>query len=154
VTPRQKGRVKAEPGFPQLRQVVLDCTDARLLGEFYRRLLGLRYRPGDEPPAPGEPDTAGRDWLVLHDAAGALVAFQQVAALPDATWPEGPVPQQMHLDLTVPTTAELDVQHERALALGARLLEDRSDDPEEPLRVYADPAGHPFCIFVANPTAV
>jgi hypothetical protein len=49
---------------------------------------------------------------------------------------------------TVPTMADLDVQHERALALGARLLEDRSDDPEEPLRVYADPAGHPFCIFV------
>jgi Glyoxalase-like domain len=43
----------------------------------------------------------------------------------------------------------LDVQHERALALGARLLEDRSDDPEEALRVYADPAGHPFCIIAA-----
>jgi hypothetical protein len=24
------------------------------------------------------------------------------------------------------------------------MLEDRSDDPEEPLRVYADPAAHPF----------
>jgi hypothetical protein len=23
------------------------------------------------------------------------------------------------------------------------------DDPEEPLRVYADPAGHPFCIIAA-----
>ena len=46
------------------------------------------------------------------------------------------------------SVAELDEQHERALALGARLLEDRSTDPEEPLRVYADPAGHPFCIFV------
>jgi hypothetical protein len=89
--------------------------------------------------------------LVLRDGAGrAHVAFQQVAVLPEATWPEGPVPQQMHLDLTVPTTAELDVQHERALTLGARLLHDRSDDPEEPLRVYADLAGHPFCIFVAN----
>ena len=49
----------------------------------------------------------------------------------------------------MPTTADLDVAHERALALGARLLEDRSDDPEEPLRVYADPAGHPFCIIAA-----
>jgi hypothetical protein len=77
------------------------------------------------------------------------VAFQQVAALPRATWPEGPVPQQLHLDLTVPTTAELDAQHDRAMALGAELLEDRSGDPEEPLRVYADPAGHPFCIFVS-----
>jgi catechol 2,3-dioxygenase-like lactoylglutathione lyase family enzyme len=144
--------VQAERGFPELLQVVLDTTDARVLAEFYRRLLGLRYRPGDEPPAAGEPDTAGQDWLVLHDAAGsARVAFQQVASLPEATWPEGPVPQQLHLDLTVPTTADLDVQHERALALGARLLRDRSDDPEEPLRVYADPAGHPFCIFVAGP---
>lgn len=58
------------------------------------------------------------------------------------------MPQQLHLDTTVPTAADLDVAHERALALGARLLYDRSDDPEEPLRVYADPAGHPFCIFV------
>jgi len=135
--------------FPQLSQVVLDCTDARVLAEFYRQLLGLRYRPGDEPPAPGEPDPAGQDWLCLRDAAGnPCMAFQPVAVLPEATWPEGPIPQQLHLDLTVPTAAELDVQHERALALGARLLHDRSDDPEEPLRVYADPAGHPFCIFV------
>jgi Glyoxalase-like domain len=41
-----------------------------------------------------------------------------------------------------------------ALALGARLLQDRSDDPHEPLRVYADLAGHPFCIFVVNSPAV
>jgi hypothetical protein len=147
--------VEEERGFPQLLQVVLDGTDARLLAEFYRRLLGLRYRPGDEPPAPGEPDPQGQDWLVLRDAAGgARVAFQQVATLPKATWPEGPVPQQLHLDLTVPTAADLEVQHERALALGAQLLYDRSNDPEEPLRVYADPAGHPFCIFVAHPAAV
>lgn len=58
------------------------------------------------------------------------------------------MPQQLHLDTTVPTAADLDVQHGRAVALGARLLYDRSDDPEEPLRVYADPGGHPFCIFV------
>jgi hypothetical protein len=82
-------------------------------------------------------------------AGGAALAFQKVAELPEATWPDGPVPQQMHLDTTVPTVADLDVQQERALALGARLLEDRSDDPEEPLRVYADPAGHPFCIIAA-----
>jgi glyoxalase superfamily protein len=140
------------PGFPALVGVVLDGTDARVLAEFCRRLLGFRYRPGDEPPPAGQPDPQGEDWLVLRDPTGGVqVAFQQVAALPRATWPEGPVPQQLHLDLSVPTTAELDAQHERALALGAELLEDRSDDPEEPLRVYADPAGHPFCIFVAPP---
>jgi hypothetical protein len=131
--------------FPELRQVVLDTDDARGLAEFYRELLGFRYRPGDEEPDPG-----GDDWLVLRDALGNnRVAFQQVPALPEATWPEGPLPQQLHLDLTVPTRLLLDVQDARALALGARLLLDRSDDPVEPLRVYADPAGHPFCIFVA-----
>ena len=140
-----------EPRLPRLLQVVLDCIDARTLAEFYRQLLGLHYRPGDEPPAAGAPDLRGQDWLVLRDSTGTTrVAFQQVAKLPQATWPEGPIPQQLHLDLTVPTIAELDAQHERALALGARLLRDRSDDPQEPLRVYADPAGHPFCIFVAN----
>jgi hypothetical protein len=142
--------VNANREFPQLRQVVLDCTDARTLAEFYRQLLGLRYRPGDEPSDGGGAGTTEQDWLVLHDADGKnRVAFQQVAALPKATWPDGPIPQQLHLDMTVPTKAELDVQHQRALALGARLLLDRSADPEEPLRVYADPAGHPFCIFVA-----
>jgi catechol 2,3-dioxygenase-like lactoylglutathione lyase family enzyme len=134
-------------GFPLLRQVVLDTTDARALAEFYRQLLGLRYRPGDE-----EPDPNGDDWLVLEDAAGAVrVAFQQVAELPEPTWPEGPRPQMLHLDLMVPTVADLYAQHARAMALGARLLQDRSDDPEEPLRVYADLAGHPFCIFVGAP---
>jgi len=136
---------------PALAQVVLDCTDARALAEFYRQLLGLRYRQGDEPPAAGQPDERGQDWLVLRDTGGLQLAFQQVAELPPATWPEGPRPQQLHLDTTVPSVAELDAQHERALALGARLLYDRSDDPQEPLRVYADPAGHPFCIFVVAP---
>jgi len=134
-----------ETSYPRLLQVVLDTTDARRLAEFYRALLGLVYRPGDE-----EPDPAGDDWLVLRDAQGVnRLAFQQVDDLPEATWPEGPRPQQVHLDLTVTTTAELGQQHERALHLGARMLLDRSDDPDEPLRVYADPAGHPFCIFVA-----
>ncbi|UTT59352.1 VOC family protein [Cellulosimicrobium cellulans] len=133
--------------FPRIAQVVLDTTDARALAEFYRGLFGLEYRAGDEPPAAGEPD--GADWLVLRAAPGGVqLAFQQVGALPPSTWPDDGVPQQLHLDCTVPDVAELDRQHDRALALGARLLLDRSDDPDEPLRVYADPSGHPFCLFV------
>jgi catechol 2,3-dioxygenase-like lactoylglutathione lyase family enzyme len=130
---------------------VLDCTDARALAEFYRELLGLRYRPDDEPPPAGAPDPRGADWLVLRDAAGTnRLAFQQVPELPKPTWPDHRIPQQLHLDLTVASISELEAQHERAVDLGARLLFDRSDDPEEPLRVYADPAGHPFCIFVVG----
>ena len=136
---------------PSLRQTVLDTADPRALAEFWRQLLGLRYRPGDEIPSTG-PDERGQDWLVLHDGAGsAVLAFQRVPDLPAVTWPEGPVPQQLHLDLAVADRERLDVQHERAVALGARLLRDVADDPEEPLRVYADPAGHPFCLFVENP---
>ncbi|HEX9356757.1 MAG TPA: VOC family protein, partial [Streptosporangiaceae bacterium] len=114
------GNEGAGRGYPLLRQVVLDGTDVRELAEFYRQLLDWQYRPGDEPPAPGEPDPAGQDWLVLKDAAGAArLAFQQVPELPEATWPGGPVPQQMHLDLYVTTADELSAAHGRALALGA-----------------------------------
>jgi catechol 2,3-dioxygenase-like lactoylglutathione lyase family enzyme len=131
---------------PRLLQPVLDCEDARRLAEFYRELLGYHYRMGDEPPTDG-PDDA--DWLVLLKPSGErALAFQQVEALPETTWPEPGVPQQMHLDMSVPDVAALEAQHERALALGARLSFDRSEDPHEPLRVYADPAGHRFCIFV------
>ena len=46
-----------------------------------------------------------------------------------------PTNRQVVLDTTVPSAAELDIQDRR------------SDDPEEGLRVYADRAGHPFCIL-------
>jgi catechol 2,3-dioxygenase-like lactoylglutathione lyase family enzyme len=135
---------------PTLLQPVLDTTDARGLAEFYRELLGWRYRPGDEPVAAGEPDPRGTDWLVLRDPSGVRLAFQQVEDLPAASWPASrPYPQQLHLDLAVHSVDDLNASHERALALGARLLADRADDPDEPLRAYADPAGHPFCILVA-----
>jgi catechol 2,3-dioxygenase-like lactoylglutathione lyase family enzyme len=133
---------------PHIRQVVLDTTDARALAEFYRQLFGLSYRPGDEPAPAGADDPNGADWLVLRNDDGVPLAFQQVEDLPRSTWPEPGVPQQLHLDTTVPDAAALAEARDRALALGATLRHDRSDDPEEPLYVFADPAGHPFCIFV------
>jgi catechol 2,3-dioxygenase-like lactoylglutathione lyase family enzyme len=136
--------------FPTLRQTVLDTTDARRLAEFYRELLGLAYRPGDEPPAAGEDDALGRDWLVLRNPRGGQLAFQQVDSFPRSTWPDPGVPQQLHLDFTVPSRDVLERVHARALGLGARLLRDDADDPQEPIYVYADPDGHPFCVFVAQ----
>jgi hypothetical protein len=140
-----------EETFPEIVQTVLDTTDPRRLAEFYRQLFGLAYRPGDETPPAGAPDERGQDWLVLRTPdGGRALAFQKVDDLPETTWPDAGVPQQMHLDTAVSSVAELDRQHERAMALGARLRFDRTDDEEEPLRVYADPAGHLFCIFVAG----
>jgi catechol-2,3-dioxygenase len=137
--------------FPVLRQVVLDTTDARGLAEFYRELLGYVYRAGDEPPPAGQPDTNASEWLVVQHRSGSpRIALEQVAALPPATWPEGPIPQQLHLDFQVPTVEALELHHRRAVALGAKVLEDRTASEDEPLWVYADPAGHPFCIFVAT----
>jgi catechol 2,3-dioxygenase-like lactoylglutathione lyase family enzyme len=133
--------------YPHLLHTVLDTTDVRGLAEFYRELLGLQYRAGDERPADG-PDDA--DWLVLVDSDGTrMLAFQLVERLERTTWPSPDVPMQLHLDLTVATAEDLERQRIRAEDLGAELLLDRSDDPEEPLYVFADPAGHPFCIFVS-----
>jgi catechol 2,3-dioxygenase-like lactoylglutathione lyase family enzyme len=129
--------------FPRLLHTVIDTTDVRGLAEFYRELLGLTYRPGDETP------TEGEDWLVLRDDAGSnLLAFQLVERLERTTWPDPAVPMQLHLDFTVSDAEELERQRTRAEALGATVIMDRTDDPDEPLYVFADPSGHPFCIFV------
>ncbi len=135
--------------YPQLLHTAIDTTDVRQLAEFYRQLLGLQYRAGDEPPAGGAADDA--DWLVLVDSSGRRkLAFQQVERLERTTWPEPDIPMQMHLDFTVSSLTELQRQRQRAESLGAQLLLDRTPDPDEPLYVLADPSGHPFCIFVAG----
>lgn len=136
--------------YPHLLHTAIDTTDARELAEFYRQLLGLTYRPGDEPPTgEGNDQADDADWLVLVGPDGRrTLAFQQVERLERTTWPAHDVPMQMHLDLTVPSAEQLETQRERALALGAMLLLDRTDNADEPLYVFADPAGHPFCIFV------
>ena len=135
--------------YPRLMHAALDTTDARGLAEFYRELLGLHYRPGDEPPAGGDDDDA--DWLVLLDGDGVRrLAFQRVdVPLPRSSWPTHEVPMQLHVDYAVPSFAELVRHRDRALALGAVVLLDRTAD-EEPLVVLADLAGHPFCLLVAG----
>lgn len=132
--------------LPQLLHTVLDATDVRGEAEFWRALLGFAYRPGDE--VPDGPDDA--DWLVLTAPDGRrALAVQEVGSLPPSRWPEPGHPSVSHLDTTVTSRAELDAVHDRVLALGGELRFDRIDDPEEPLRAYASPAGHVFCVFVA-----
>lgn len=134
--------------YPTLCQTVLDAVDVRALAEFYRALLGLRYRAGDEAPADGAADVA--DWLVLLRSDGSrALAVQRVDTLHRTTWPSPDVPMQMHLDMTVQDVEELRDQRVRCEALGGVLLRDGSADPDEPIYVLADPEGHPFCLFVA-----
>lgn len=133
--------------YPILLHTAIDAQDCRGLGEFYRELLGLKYREGEEPPTDGSVDDA--DWLVLLDGDGnRVLTIQEKKDTTPPTWPAEDVPIQMHMDFKVPTVEDLERHRERAEALGARVLYDRSLDAGEPLYVLADPAGHPFCLLV------
>jgi len=109
--------------------------------EFYRELLGLEYRAGYEPPPAGVPDD--REWLTLHNAAGWQLAFQQPDCVRPSTWPEGEVPAAVSPRHRGGHRQELEQHRDRALALGATQLLDRTDDDDAPLYVLADPAGQP-----------
>lgn len=133
--------------MPTLLHTAIDARDCRRLAEFYRQLLGVRYRPGDQPPTAGAPDDA--DWLVLVDDEGRrVVAIQEKRHTTAPTWPSEEIPMQMHLDFRVASLEELRRHRARAEELGATLLYDRAADEGEPLYVMADPAGHPFCLLV------
>jgi catechol 2,3-dioxygenase-like lactoylglutathione lyase family enzyme len=134
-------------GFPVLLHTAIDAADCRGLAEFYRELLGLRYREGEEPPTDGSADDA--DWLVLLDVSGnRVLTVQQKLDTAPPTWPSERVPMQMHMDFRVSSADELLRHRRRAEELGATLLYDRSADEGEPLFVMRDPAGHPFCLLV------
>lgn len=139
------------PNIPEIRQVAFDTTNPRASAEFWRQFLGLVYRKGHETPAPGDADPAGRDWLNLLTPDGTpCLAFQGVDELPRSTWPDRGIPQQLHLDLSVSSFDDLMSAHDRVLELGGALLHDRSERPEEPLLVFSDLDGHPFCVFVVT----
>ncbi len=108
---------------------MLDCSDAEELAGFYSALLG-------QPITYSSPD-----WVVVaaNDHSSGL-AFQPVAHYIPPMWPEGEPGQQLHLDVMV---NDVDAADEWVIALGARRLP--SDNPGS--RVYADPAGHPFCLI-------
>lgn len=85
---------------------------------------------------------------VIDEAGGWHVGVQLAPNHVPPDWPDG-APQQMHVDLHVddPRAA-----HEAAIGLGARLLQAGDLDAEQGHQVYADPAGHPFCIGWGHPT--
>ncbi len=99
--------------FPVLLHTAIDARDCRQLGEFYRQLLGLRYREGEAPPTDGSPDDA--DWLVLLDEDGnRVLTIQEKADTVPPTWPAEDVPIQMHMDFKVSTVEDLERTASRA----------------------------------------
>jgi catechol-2,3-dioxygenase len=106
--------------------VTIDAPDAPALARFYADLLGMAVTYEGPEGA-----------LVAGD--GKSVMFQQVSGYNPPQWPDPAHPQQAHLDIIVD---DLDAGQARALELGASRL----NGGGETFRVFADPAGHPFCL--------
>lgn len=118
-----------------LQCVVLDCADAVELAQFYQSLLGGVINQPDPRWSPGE------NWSTLHTGSGVVLCFQRVQDHQPPQWPDPARPQQFHLDLGV---RDLDRAQEQVLKLGATLLDTAAG--QRGWRIYADPAGHPFCL--------
>jgi catechol 2,3-dioxygenase-like lactoylglutathione lyase family enzyme len=109
----------------------LGVDPPRALASFYAELLGLRVIREEWPRIAMDEDTFPR------------LAFDDPSDDPPPRWPDPEYPQQIHLDITV---GDLEQAGDVALRGGATLLRDRGD-----FRTYADPAGHPFCLY-SNPS--
>jgi catechol-2,3-dioxygenase len=110
-----------------LMGVMLDCPDAKLLSAFYATLLG-------------KPITySGDDAAMIGEDGQHPVLFQQIERYVSPQWLDPTHPQQIHLDVQV---EEIEAAEKAALELGATRLPGYGDN----WRVYADPAGKPFCL--------
>ena len=112
----------------RLKTVVLDAADMQAEARFWSQLLDI--------PVVLE----GDDWTTL-EGHGVRMAGQLAPDHVPPRWPDPAHPQQLHLDIHVDDPDEAERQ---VLALGARRLVDPAD--AEDFRVFADPAGHPFCL--------
>ena len=117
----------------RLGAVALDAPDPGRLARFYQEVLDLEV-------------IFENDSFVALKGAGVLLTIQQVADLTPATWPEGDVPKQIHLDLAVD---DLDTAESALLAAGATKA--ATQPAPDRWRVLIDPAGHPFCITTLIP---
>jgi catechol 2,3-dioxygenase-like lactoylglutathione lyase family enzyme len=103
--------------------VVIDAPDPGALAQFYAELLGLAVT------------YHSTDWVVIADNdTSSGFAFQLAPDHQPPQWHDPQYPQQFHIDVMV---EDVEAARPRVLALGARELQDD---------VYADPAGHPFCL--------
>lgn len=110
--------------------VVFDAADLEAESSFWADILGGTVEKED-------------DWHSLMVDGRADMGFQLAPDHTPPQWPDGE-PQQIHLDLYV---ADIRVAHDEAMEAGARLLKRADDlDAAEGFQVYADPAGHPFCL--------
>ncbi|MEV5596047.1 VOC family protein [Streptomyces sp. NPDC052496] len=118
--------------YARIRTTVLDCPDTLTLARFYQGLLGGRISGRSE------------QWTELHVEGAPHLSFQQAPGYKPPAWPDPDRSQQLHLDFDV---EDIEAAERHALALGAVPLDVDDDGGARRFRVYADPAGHPFCLI-------
>jgi catechol 2,3-dioxygenase-like lactoylglutathione lyase family enzyme len=113
----------------KMHHVIFDCRDPAALAAFYSELLGLpvTYSCGDFAVVSADDRTSG-------------LAFQLAPDHRPPTWPDNAVPQQVHLDVMVD---DVPAAAEQVVAIGARRLGTSTEE----VAIFADPAGHPFCLI-------
>lgn len=111
----------------KLASVVLDCPEPRALAGFYCELLGMKVAADDG------------DFVDIGDGVTTL-SFQRAPDHQPPRWPDPAYPQQFHIDVQI--SGDIEQAEQAVLALGATKLNDEAST----FRVYADPAGHPFCL--------
>lgn len=116
----------------RIGRITFDCRDARQLADFYASLLLMPTR---------YVDSAGLV-VIGNDANPARLAFTSTSDAHASTWPDPAFPLQIHLDVPVYDEA---AAHELILGMGASRLPHLGGG----CPVYADPAGHPFCLCAA-----
>lgn len=128
----------------RVTSITITAPDPRALAGFYARLLG-RPVTTEEEPRPGEPPAAG--WAQIRAPEGSsepTLNFEYETQWKPPTWPSEPGTQNatQHLDILV---EDLDAATDHAVGAGASLA---AVQPQQTVRVFFDPAGHPFCLFV------
>jgi predicted enzyme related to lactoylglutathione lyase len=111
--------------------VVFDAPDLAAESSFWAGLVGGTVNAED-------------DWHMVIVEGRPRVAIQLAPDHIAPDWPNGTPPQQVHLDLWV---EDFESAHDHVMSLGAKVLKPAEDvDTPDNFQVYADPAGHPFCL--------
>jgi hypothetical protein len=116
----------------KLSSVALDCPDAGKLAAFYADITS------------GKVTFLHESWATVNGPGG-RIDFQTAPGYTPPTWPHPTSSIQMHLDFYVD---DLEAAEARVLAAGATKYDFQPNDDH--CYVYADPAGHPFCLSTWN----
>jgi predicted enzyme related to lactoylglutathione lyase len=120
-------------GIGALSGIALECRDPARLAAFYSQLTAW-------PVIHADPD-----WYSVGESerTGFHLSFQRAPGHQPPMWPDPASSMQAHLHFRV---EDLDAAERAVLDLGATKFDHQ---PSARSRVYADPAGHPFCLVPA-----